>query len=104
MFPRLEQRDRLDTGQVKTADKNNEMTAILELLSAPDIRGRSISIAAMGCQQDIATQIVDGCADYVRLRNASKGQPAGAVRSRHSVVWSADSGTWARPFFWVAST
>jgi predicted transposase YbfD/YdcC len=52
-------------GQVKTAEKSNEITAIPELLKLLDIRGCLVSIDAMGCQKGIAQQIVDKGADYL---------------------------------------
>lgn len=55
----------LTLGQVRTADKSNEITAILELLGALDIKGSLITIDAMGCQRDIAARIMQGGADYV---------------------------------------
>jgi hypothetical protein len=49
-------------GQVRTADKSNEITAIPELLGELDIKGSIITIDAMGCQHDIAAKIVcSGC-------------------------------------------
>lgn len=55
----------LSLGQVACAEKSNEITAIPELLRLVDIRGSIITIDAMGTQKAIATQIVDGQADYV---------------------------------------
>lgn len=52
-------------GQVKTADKSNEITAIPQLLDALDIQGATITLDAMGCQHSIAQKIVDRGADYV---------------------------------------
>jgi len=52
-------------GQVKTADKSNEITAIPELLNMLDIEGSIVTIDAMGCQKKIAKKIVDKKADYV---------------------------------------
>ena len=52
-------------GQVKTAEKSNEITAIPELLKLLEIRGCLVSIDAMGCQKDIAQQIVNKDADYL---------------------------------------
>ena len=52
-------------GQVKTDAKSNEITAIPELLALLDITGCLISIDAMGCQTDIAAQIVDHGGDYL---------------------------------------
>lgn len=55
----------LSLGQVATEEKSNEITAIPVLLKLVDIRGAIITIDAMGCQTEIAAQIVDGQADYV---------------------------------------
>jgi predicted transposase YbfD/YdcC len=55
----------LSLGQVATADKSNEITAIPQLLTLLDIRGASVTIDAMGCQKAIAQQIVDQKGDYV---------------------------------------
>ncbi|WED24147.1 ISAs1 family transposase [Vibrio sp. JC009] len=52
-------------GQVKTAEKSNEITAIPELLKLLEIRGCLVTIDAMGCQKEIAKQIVDKGADYL---------------------------------------
>jgi predicted transposase YbfD/YdcC len=55
----------LTLGQVKTADKSNEIKAIPELLDALDIQGATITLDAMGCQRAIVQQIIDKGADYV---------------------------------------
>ena len=55
----------LALGQVKVDDKSNEITAIPELLRALEVRGCIVTIDAMGCQKDIAAQIIDQKADYV---------------------------------------
>jgi predicted transposase YbfD/YdcC len=52
-------------GQVRTADKSNEITAIPELLDSLLLKGAIVTIDAMGCQQAIARQIVKAGADYV---------------------------------------
>jgi len=41
-------------GQVKTAEKSNEITAIPALLDLLDIKGSIVTIDAMGCQKAIA--------------------------------------------------
>jgi len=51
--------------QVKTDEKSNEITAIPELLHLLDISGALVSIDAMGCQKEIAQQIVDKKGDYL---------------------------------------
>ena len=55
----------LSLGQVACAEKSNEITAIPELLRLADIKGAIITIDAMGTQKAIATQIIEGKADYV---------------------------------------
>ncbi len=56
---------RLVLGQVKVADKSNEITAIPALLELLDIAGCIITIDAMGTQTAIASVIKDAQADYV---------------------------------------
>lgn len=52
-------------GQLKTEEKSNEITAIPELLKLLEIKGCLVTIDAMGCQKDIARQIVERQADYL---------------------------------------
>ncbi len=44
-------------GQIKTAEKSNEITAIPQLLDLLDIKGSTVTIDAMGCQKAIAAKI-----------------------------------------------
>ena len=55
----------LALGQVKVKDKSNEITAIPELLRALEVKGCIVTIDAMGCQKDIAANIIDKHAHYV---------------------------------------
>ena len=57
--------NRMVLGQVKVDDKSNEITAIPRLLELLDLSGCIVTIDAMGCQKDIAAQIVAQEADYV---------------------------------------
>jgi predicted transposase YbfD/YdcC len=52
-------------GQVKVKDKSNEITAIPELLRVLELEGCIVTMDAMGCQKDIAANIIDKHADYV---------------------------------------
>jgi predicted transposase YbfD/YdcC len=52
-------------GQLKTAEKSNEITAIPRLLKLLDITGCIITIDAMGTQKKIAKTIIDKGGDYV---------------------------------------
>jgi predicted transposase YbfD/YdcC len=55
----------LALGQVATAAKSNEITAIPRLLEILDVAGALITIDAMGCQKDIAQKIRAEGADYL---------------------------------------
>lgn len=52
-------------GQRKVDEKSNEITAIPELLELLVLNGCIVTIDAMGCQTEIAEQIVGQGADYV---------------------------------------
>ena len=52
-------------GQVATAEKSNEITAIPELLETLALKGCTVTIDAMGTQTEIAQVIRDREADYV---------------------------------------
>ena len=52
-------------GSYKVDDKSNETTAIPKLLEMLDLTGCTITIDAMGCQKEIAEQIVDHGAHYI---------------------------------------
>ena len=54
----------LTLGQVKTAEKSNEITAIPELLDALLLKGCIVTIDAAGCQTAIAAKIVEKECDY----------------------------------------
>jgi predicted transposase YbfD/YdcC len=58
-------RQRLVLGQVKVADKSNEIVAIPALLDMLAIEGAVVTIDAMGCQVEIADRIVAHKADYL---------------------------------------
>jgi predicted transposase YbfD/YdcC len=61
-------------GQLKVDDKSNEITAIPELLEVLELSGCIVTIDAMGCQKDIARQIVEQGADYVLALKENQGQ------------------------------
>jgi predicted transposase YbfD/YdcC len=52
-------------GQRKVDEKSNEITAIPKLLAALELSGAVVTIDAMGCQREIAKQIIERQADYV---------------------------------------
>jgi predicted transposase YbfD/YdcC len=66
-------RQRLVLGQVKVADKSNEIVAIPALLEMMTIAGAVVTIDAMGCQRGIAQKIVESKADYVLALKGNQG-------------------------------
>jgi predicted transposase YbfD/YdcC len=58
-------KNRLTLGQQAVNEKSNEITAIPTLLDLLDIDGCTITIDAIGCQQNIAKKIIERKADYV---------------------------------------
>jgi predicted transposase YbfD/YdcC len=60
-------------GQLKTEEKSNEITAIPKLLGMLDIQGCIVTIDAMGCQKEIAKQIVTQGGDYVLALKGNQG-------------------------------
>jgi len=60
-------------GQVKTEEKSNEITAIPELLKVLELKGCIVSIDAMGCQEAIVEDIIDGKGDYAIAVKGNQG-------------------------------
>jgi predicted transposase YbfD/YdcC len=60
-------------GEVAVAEKSNEITAIPQLLKLRDLHGALVTIDAMGCQKEIAAQIVAQGGDY--LLQVKENQP-----------------------------
>lgn len=52
-------------GQMATAQHSNEITAIPALLRVLDVRGATVTMDALGCQQAIARQVREQGADYM---------------------------------------
>jgi predicted transposase YbfD/YdcC len=70
-------------GQVAVGNKTNEITAIPELLTMLDIENSIITLDAMGCQREIAQQIIKQKADYIL---ALKGNHSG-MQSELEAWW-----------------
>jgi predicted transposase YbfD/YdcC len=66
-------RQRLVLGQVKVAEKLNEIVAIPALLDMLAIEGAIVSIDAMGCRRDIVEKIVAKKADYILALKGNQG-------------------------------
>jgi len=75
------QANHLVLGQYQVDEKSNEITAIPKLLNVLDITGCIVTIDAMGCQTEIATQIVDGGGDYLLALKGNQG------RLHEDTVW-----------------
>lgn len=52
-------------GQVKVADKSNEIGAMPELLEMLALKGCIVTIDAMGCQREVARKIIQQKGDYI---------------------------------------
>ena len=76
----------LTLGQVKTAEKSNEITAIPELLDALLLKGCIVTIDAMGCQKAIATQIVQQESDYALMVKNNQPGLAAAIEGFFSAA------------------
>ena len=57
--------DRISLGQLKVAEKANEIVAIPLLLDSLKVQGSVVTIDAMGCQKEIAKKIIDREASYM---------------------------------------
>ena len=58
-------KNNLVLGQIATDSKSNEITAIPKLLAMLDLAGMTVTIDAMGCQREIASQIVGQKGHYI---------------------------------------
>ena len=63
----------ISLGQLATAEKSNEITAIPELIDNIDVAGSTVTIDAAGCQKNIAAKIIDGRGDYVLSLKGNQG-------------------------------
>lgn len=66
-------------GQEATEEKSHEITAIPKLLELLELRGCIVTTDAMGCQREIAAQIVNQGVDYVLGLNGNRGSMHEAV-------------------------
>jgi predicted transposase YbfD/YdcC len=64
---------RLVLGQLKTEEKSNEITAIPLLLELLELQGCIVTVDAMGCQREVAAQIISQGADYVLSLKGNQG-------------------------------
>jgi predicted transposase YbfD/YdcC len=64
----------LTLGQVAVDKKSNEIKAIPKLLELLDLHGALVTIDAMGCQKEIAKNIVDRGGDYILTVKANQAK------------------------------
>lgn len=60
-------------GQLKIADKSNEISAVPELLKLLYIKGAIVTLDAMGAQEETVKQICEAGADYVITLKGNQG-------------------------------
>ena len=60
-------------GQLKVDGKSNEITALPALLKMLEVKGCVVTMDAMGCQKDLARQIVQQGGDYVLCLKGNQG-------------------------------
>ena len=70
----------LALGQTKVDEKSNEITAIPKLLQLLELAGCIITIDAMGCQREIAREIIEAQADYLLAVKENQGRLYDDVR------------------------
>ena len=116
-------------GQLKVAEKSNEITAVPELLRVLELAGCIVTVDAMGCQKKIAREIVEADADYVlalkgnqetvheevksfldaAVAEQQRPQSPGAVRSKALAPlqeWATvekDHGRWETRHYWQSN-
>lgn len=84
---------RLTLGQIAVDSKSNEITAIPLLLELLDLKGATVTIDAMGCQKEIAAQIVAGGGDYVLALKDNHPTLHDAVAEEFTAALEADMPT-----------
>lgn len=71
---------RIVLGQEKVSEKSNEITAIPKMLDWLDVKGRIITIDAMGCQYEIANKIVQKEGHYIFSLKGNQGNLSNDVK------------------------
>ena len=82
---------RLVLAQEAVATKANEITTLPALLDRLDLTGQIVTIDAMGCQREIAAQIMDGGGDYVLALKANQPELLADVIDSFTVAAGPDA-------------
>jgi len=77
--------NRICLGQTTVHKKNNEITAIPELLELLAIKSCIITIDAMGCQKKVAKKIVDKEADYILMVKNNQRELLEQIEKKFSI-------------------
>lgn len=72
-------------GQLKTAEKSNEITAMPELIDLLDLKGKIVTTDAMGCQKNIAEKIRKQEGDYLLAVKGNQGKLYRAIEKAFPV-------------------
>lgn len=67
-------------GQVRVAEKSNEITAIPELIDLIVTAGCTFTIDAMGCQRNIVSKIIENGGDYMLATKGNQGSLQQAIK------------------------
>jgi predicted transposase YbfD/YdcC len=70
----------LTLGQVAVDPGGNELSAIPKLLALLDLHGALVTIDALGCQKDLARQIIEGGGDYALVVKDNQPKLLDAIR------------------------
>ena len=93
--------NKLVSGQIKTADHGNEITAIPSLPDMIATEGRVITIGATGCRYGIAGKTIKGKADFLFSLKGNRGSPRDGVKEFLTLliltVWRTFVRIWALP-------
>jgi predicted transposase YbfD/YdcC len=73
-------------GQLKVDDKSNEIRAVPEILKKLFLKGATVTLDAMGCQEDTIREICEAGADYVISLKGNQGQLYEAVQDSFKLV------------------
>jgi predicted transposase YbfD/YdcC len=71
----------LTLGQRKVEEKSNEITAVPELLRTLELSGCIVTLDAMGCQKQIAREIIEADAGYVLALKGNQGTAHDEIQS-----------------------
>lgn len=78
--------NRLMLGQVKVSGESNEITAVPQLLQLLELKGCIVTVDALNCQKDIASEIITQEADYVLSLKGNQGNLHKEVKSFFEAV------------------